>query len=528
MKILSKMNIGQRLGLAFTLTLTMTVIITGVGMWRMDDVSDATETMMAAPLAKERLVSDFHTLIFGSVRRTTAIVKSSDPSLAAAFKDDTQWAMKHGDVLLGQLVPLLTEPEEKAQFKLAMERRAAYNSARDRAIKAKAEGRPDESAVIFEGEFVPAARGFQGALQDLVTMQRKQIDATGKTIGHIGQTSKRFMFGLSVFAVLLGAVCSWLITRSIVRPIRQAVDLTESVAAGDLTRHIAATTSDETGALLRALRHMNDSLADIVAQVRSGTDSMSTAAGEISAGNLDLSARTEQRAATLEETASTMEALTATVRQNAENARQANQLAIAASDVASQGGAVVADVVTTMRAIHASAGKITDIIGVIDGIAFQTNILALNAAVEAARAGEQGRGFAVVAGEVRTLAQRSAAAAREIKNLIMESVTNVDTGTRLVDRAGRTMEDVVHSIGRVTDIMAEITSSSQEQRGGIEQVNSAIGAIDRTTQQDAALVEEAAAATASMQEQAAHLAVTVGVFKVAQVQRGAARVPALR
>ncbi len=259
---------------------------------------------------------------------------------------------------------------------------------------------------------------------------------------------------------------------------------------------------------------MNDSLVDIVSQVRGGTDTIATASREISAGNLDLSSRTEQQAGALEKTAASMEELTSTVRKNAENARQANQLAIAASEVAVQGGAVVGEVVTTMGAINASASKIADIIGVIDGIAFQTNILALNAAVEAARAGEQGRGFAVVASEVRSLAQRSAAAAKEIKELVSASVTDVGAGARLVGQAGATMGQVVGSIQRVTDIMAEITSASQEQTGGIEQVNGAISQMDQVTQQNAALVEEAAAAASSMQEQAGKLAEVVSVFKL--------------
>jgi len=510
----TNMNIGKRLGIGFTAILLMTVVIAAVGVWRLGEASKATEAMMAEPLAKERLVSDFHTLIYASVRRTTAIVKSSDPTLGAFFKEDTQSAMKNGDVMLAKLVALLTAPEEKAQYDLAMQRRQAYNSARDRAIKAKAEGRMDESAAIFENEFLPAARGFQDALKDLVTMQRKEIDAISQQISQAGKTSVWTMKLLTLAAVLLGALFSWLLTRSIVRPIRDAVAVAQTVAAGDLTHTIETTRRDETGALLRALRHMSDSLVGIVGQVRGGTDTIATASREISAGNLDLSSRTEQQASALEETAASMEELTTTVRQNADNARQANQLAIAASEVAVQGGAVVGKVVTTMGAINNSASRIVDIIGVIDGIAFQTNILALNAAVEAARAGEQGRGFAVVAGEVRNLAQRSAAAAKEIKELITASVANVDAGAKLVDEAGATMEQVVTSIRRVTDIMAEITSASQEQSGGIEQVNQAIGQMDQVTQQNAALVEEAAAAAASMQDQAARLAEVVGLFKL--------------
>jgi methyl-accepting chemotaxis protein len=514
MSFLNNLGIGKRLCLGFIAILAMTVITTAVGVWRLDDVTNATRTMTSDPLTKERLVSDFHTLIFGSVRRTTAIVKSTDPQLAVFFKEETQWSMKQGDVLLNRLVAMLTDAEEKAQYKLAMEKRAVYNSARDRATKAKAEGRMEESATIFDKEFLPAARDFQQALKDMVTLQRKKIDTHADAINRLGEAGTRIMELVTAAAVLLGALSAWWLTRSIVRPIREAVSVAETVASGNLSRRIESRSADETGALLRALRHMNDSLVTIVAQVRGGTDTIATASKEISAGNLDLSARTEQQASSLEETAASMEELTATVRRNADNAHEANRLAIDASKVATDGGAVVGEVVTMMGSISASANKIVDIISVIDGIAFQTNILALNAAVEAARAGEQGRGFAVVASEVRNLAQRSAAAAKEIKSLISASVADVDAGTRLVNQAGTTMEQVVTSVRRVTDIIAEISSASQEQTSGIEQVNSAIGQMDQVTQQNAALVEQAAAAAASMQDQAGKLADLVSVFRL--------------
>jgi len=515
MGFISNIKIGKRLGLGFSLILAMTVLIAVFGVWRLLEVGGSTRDMMAAPLSKERMITDWYSLNFASIRRTAAIVKSSDPSLGAYFKADSADSVKKAAELLKGIEPLIAESgAERDLFARILEQRKLYSSSRDGAVKAKAEGNTEEAARILEEKFTPAAQQYQDLLQQLVTMQRASIDATARGIDADTSFSARLIIILSAAAVAAGAILSWLLTRGIVRPIQAAVAVAETVAAGDLTHVFEGRSGDETGALLRALRHMNDSLAGIVSEVRAGTDTIATASREINAGNLDLSSRTEQQASALEETAASMEELTTTVRQNAENARQANQLAIAASDVASKGGAVVDEVVTTMSAINESSKKIVDIITVIDGIAFQTNILALNAAVEAARAGEQGRGFAVVAGEVRTLAQRSAAAAKEIKELITTSVTNVDAGAKLVDTAGATMEQVVNSIRRVTDIMGEITSASQEQTGGIEQVNGAIGQMDQATQQNAALVEEATAAAGALQEQASRLAHAVDVFKI--------------
>ncbi|WP_323140665.1 methyl-accepting chemotaxis protein [Massilia phyllosphaerae] len=535
MGFFGNIKIGKRLGLGFALILAMTLVIAAVGALRMTEVATATKAMMAVPLAKERLITDWYSLNFASIRRTAAIVKSTDPSLGAYFKEDAAASVKKAAELLKQIEPLIAASgPEKDLFAKILEQRKAYSTSRDGAVKAKADGNEEEAARLLDKAFTPAAQRYQDLLQELVTMQRASMDATAGGIDDNAERSTRLMMILAASALLAGAVFAWQLTRGIVGPIRDAVTVAETVAGGDLSHRIDASAQDETGALLRALRHMNDSLVGIVSQVRGGTDTISTASREISAGNLDLSARTEQQASALEQTAASMEELTTTVRQNADNARQANQLAIAASEIAIQGGTVVGEVVTKMGAINDSAKRIADIIGVIDGIAFQTNILALNAAVEAARAGEQGRGFAVVASEVRSLAQRSAAAAKEIKELITASVTSVDAGARLVDQAGTTMEQVVTSIRRVTDIMAEITSASQEQTTGIEQVNHAIGQMDQVTQQNAALVEEAAAAAASMQDQAATLADVVSVFKLdrahglAAVAPAAAAAPALR
>jgi methyl-accepting chemotaxis protein len=334
-----------------------------------------------------------------------------------------------------------------------------------------------------------------------------RADSAAKKLSYI-------LYVILVFALGIGALIAWILTNSITKPLSEALGLAETVASGDLCSDVVVAGSDEVSSLLLALKNMNSSLAATVGKVREGTETITFAAQEIASGNADLSQRTESQASSLEETASSIEELTSTVKQNADNARQANQLVVSATGVAVKGGAVVGQVVNTMGSIKDSSRKIVDIIGVIDGIAFQTNILALNAAVEAARAGEQGRGFAVVAAEVRNLAQRSAGAAKEIKSLIDDSVDKVDQGSKLVDEAGKTMNEIVTSVQHVADIMSEIAAASQEQSAGIEQVNLAITQMDEMTQQNAALVEQAAAAAESMEEQAVELARAVSVFKL--------------
>lgn len=344
------------------------------------------------------------------------------------------------------------------------------------------------------------------------------LDArTGDAVAQAEETGRhayQMAIALLAFSLIGSAIALLLIYRLISSQLEKGVQAAERLAAGDLTVELQVNRDDEIGRLMKAMNGISRGLATIVSNVRQGVDAIATSSGEIATGNIDLSSRTEQQAGSLEETASSMEELTSTVKQNADNARQANLLAQSATEVAAKGGSVVAQVVDTMGSINESSKKIVDIIGVIDGIAFQTNILALNAAVEAARAGEQGRGFAVVAAEVRTLAQRSAAAAKEIKTLIDDSVGKVDAGAKLVDQAGATMHEIVNSVQRVTDIMSEISAASQEQTSGIEQINQAISQMDQVTQQNAALVEEATAAAESLREQAGRLEQAVSVFKL--------------
>jgi len=408
----------------------------------------------------------------------------------------------------------LTPDEKKLADKFAEDRKKFISEGVRPAMDLQRAGKKDEAAKSYMEHARPLFKPVTAGIDALVKLQ---LDVAKQ---EYEDAQKRFAStrNISLAAIFIGLVlAAWIgfvLIRAIVRPLNEAVRVSNAVASGDLTSKIEVTSKDETGKLMQALKDMNENLVTLVGDVRSSADTINTGAGEISAGNSDLSQRTEEQAASLEETAASMEELTSTVKQNAENAKQANQLAKSASDVASKGGAVVGQVVGTMSSINESSRKIVDIISVIDGIAFQTNILALNAAVEAARAGEQGRGFAVVAAEVRTLAQRSAAAAKEIKTLIGDSVSKVEDGTKLVDEAGKTMEEIVTAVKRVTDIMAEISAASAEQSSGIEQINQAVTQMDQVTQQNAALVEQAAAAAESLGEEAQHLLQAVSTFKL--------------
>lgn len=512
LKFFSKGRIATRLYIGFALVLILSLVSTGLALVNARQNAAAIRQMMETPLAKERMVADWYVLIYSAVARTAMIARSTDDTLATTFSDVIADSAKLGGATMKGIEGLLTSEDEKRLYKEIVGLRAQYQASKEKVMSLRKGGDAAGAEKAYNEAFAPAAKTYQDKVKELLALQRSSIDQTAQSIDQANQRGASLVLVLTVLLLALASFGAFMIARSITSPLRRAVEVAAKVAAGDLSTEIDATGKDEIGDLMRALAEMNQALRRIVGEVQSGTATMSTAAGQIATGNADLSARTEQQAGSLEETAAAVEQLTATVRQNADNAKQANQLAMTASSVAARGGGVVAEVVATMGSINDSSRQIVDIIGVIDGIAFQTNILALNAAVEAARAGEQGRGFAVVAAEVRSLAQRSAAAAREIKQLIGASVVQVQAGSQLVNQAGATMDEVVASIARVTSIVGEISVASQEQRAGIEQVNQAVTEMDYVTQQNAALVEQASAAAHSMMDQSAQLARLVDVF----------------
>ena len=453
-------------------------------------------------------------------------ITSDEKAALAGIKESERKTMP----LIAKVIALrLSAPAPAAAPVLSAETAPAEVAAPDAAPNAEAAA-PDaapnaEAAALLAAQAAPAFVEWLASVNRLIDLEEKMNAVEADKASGLASSFLGWMVVLCLIAVAVGSVAAWYISRALLRQLGGQPDyaaaIVGSIAAGNLAVQID-TVGNDSSSLLHAMKGMRDSLVAIVQDVRAGTVTITTASTEIAAGNMDLSARTETQASTLEETASSMEELTSTVRQNADNARQANALAVSASEVAVKGGAVVAQVVETMASINESSKKIVDIIGVIDGIAFQTNILALNAAVEAARAGEQGRGFAVVAAEVRNLAQRSAAAAHEIKTLIGNSVERVDAGALLVNQAGSTMQDIVSSVRRVTDIMAEISHASAEQTAGIEQVNQAIGQMDEATQQNSALVEQATAASAALNEEAVALAKVVSVFTLGAESQSAA------
>ncbi|MHB1093203.1 methyl-accepting chemotaxis protein [Thiobacillus sp.] len=502
----------------------MSVLLVGIGILGLTSLSSTNDDLKS--------VYEDRTVALGQLASISMLVNQNQITLSSvtagqlsAFPDDVAVVDKKVDEVSNSIQEIetiwkaylgtyLTPAEKKLAGEFDANRRAYGRTGMIPILAALHAHDFQQASELLQG---PLTQSYPAVQKSMEALNQLQLDVA-KHQFETSQTRYAVVRNIAIAAIALGlSLSAWLgfmLIRAITGPLNTAVRLARAVAAGDLTQHVDVHSTNETGQLMQALKDMNDNLIKVVGQVRSGTDTVATASAQIAAGNLDLSSRTEEQASSLEETASSMEELTSTVKQNAENARQANQLVVSTADVAAKGGQVVGQVVDTMASIKSSSRKIADIIGVIDGIAFQTNILALNAAVEAARAGEQGRGFAVVASEVRNLAQRSAGAAKEIKTLIEDSVGQVDAGGKLVDEAGKTMNEIVTSVKRVTDIMSEIAAASQEQSAGIEQVNQAVAQMDEVTQQNAALVEEAAAAAESLQDQAGNLAEAVSVFKL--------------
>ncbi|WP_233981100.1 methyl-accepting chemotaxis protein [Pectobacterium versatile] len=507
-------KIGTRLAGGFGLLIALSLVMLTSGIYQLNQVSHSTQRMMQEPLRKERLVSDWHAALVASIQRSMAVARSNDDSLVKMFAAENARSTKESGERQETFASLISTPEEQALFDKVSEYRQAYIKKRDAIIAEKGTGNFDRVKTVFDNEFVPASNNYQTSMEALRDHQRANIDKMGQDINAGASRGDLILAITGVLSAIIGGLIAWVLTRSIVQPLARAVRATQAVAAGDLTHNVQPEGRDEAAQLLHALQDMTVRLRSIVGEVRQGSESIAGASSQLAAGNIDLSSRTEEQASALQETAASIEQLSSTVRQNADNARQANQLAQSTTQQAQSGGQLVTEVVETMGAIDSSSKKIVDIIGVIDSIAFQTNILALNAAVEAARAGEQGRGFAVVASEVRSLAQRSASAAKEIKELIDRSVQTVEAGNRLVVQAGASIQDIVNGVRKVSDLVGEISSASNEQTMGIEQVNVAVNQMEVTTQQNASLVNEASAATQSLQQQAAQLAETVSQFRL--------------
>ena len=510
----SDIKIAKRLAIGFGIIVALLICSQVLGLTMLSRISAGTEELAANRIPNINVTNGVLVEVNDIAVALRNMMLNANPADRQKQREDILNSRRTAQEKLAQLGKQLSDADAQAIF-------TRMNAAHDKYVQGQEDllgyiesGDDAGARVYLNGTLRPRLGELKQAINEQVAMQQKLARRVADAAREVDASTRRLIVVLSLVSLAVAAFVATWITRSITRPLARAVEVANTVAAGDLTSRIEVTSRDETGLLLQALKTMNENLARTVSVVRSGTETIGTASNEVAAGNLDLSSRTEQQASSLEETASSMEELTSIVKQNADNARQANSLAETASHVAERGGRVIDEVVGTMDRINASSGKIADIIGVIDGIAFQTNILALNAAVEAARAGEQGRGFAVVATEVRNLAQRSAAAAKEIKGLIGDSTEAVQAGSKLVNEAGATMADIVGSVRRVTDIMGEITSASLEQTAGIEQINEAVSQMDQVTQQNAALVEEAAAASASMQEQAARLAEAVSVFRV--------------
>ncbi|MFG6460144.1 methyl-accepting chemotaxis protein [Roseateles sp. DXS20W] len=510
---MQSLRIGTRLALGFGLVLLLLAVAVGLSYQQMSKVGPHIDLLIELQ-RRQDVAQDWRTQTQLNVTRTDAVARAGGSGPVAEFFSPV---IKTTSGKITELQESLAKAEDtdkgKALLDTIASSRKAYVDIRNGVFAQLKAGEAEAALQVLEGKMRPASDTYVKAISDMADYQGERVRDSTRGVLEAARRTQVLMVTLCAICLSLGVAAAWLITRSVVRPLRAAIHEAKEVGQGDLSRDIRSDGADETAQLTQTLASMQQSLRHLVGSVRNNADEVSTASAEIAMGSNDLSARTEQQASAIQQTAASMEQLSATVRLNADNAGQADQLAADATEVARQGGEVVGEAVQRMRGIEESSRRIADIIGTIDGIAFQTNILALNAAVEAARAGEQGRGFAVVAGEVRTLAQRSAEAAKEIKTLIGDSVERVEQGSALVNRAGETMQQVVTSIGRVAQIVREISSASREQSTGVSQVGEAISLMDQATQQNAALVEESAAAAESLRHQADALVKLVSTFK---------------
>ena len=517
MSFLSQWRIGRRLSVAFAVVVALTIASAAFSQIRLMEIQSQAHELTAEQAERTSLAYRWRQNIAVNSNRAAMVAVMTDATLAQPLADKIKATSAETTVVQKRFEAIETTPQGRELMAKLAEVRVRYLAARDAMNKAGEGGGTSIAAAIAKGQtsqaFNAIADEYLGVTDALVAYESKRAEADGAAIASAVMATSVVNVVCGVVSALFSITIGFALTRSIVGPVQAAQKAADRIAAGDLTGSCRVVGADESAQLTASLGKMQDSLTRIVREIRSSTEQIQVASTEVASGNQDLSARTEQTAGSLQQAASSMDELTSTIRHSADAANQAHGLANSASQIATRGGQVVSQVVSTMDEINASSKKIADIIGVIDGIAFQTNILALNAAVEAARAGEQGRGFAVVAGEVRSLAQRSAEAAKEIKTLIGASVDKVESGARLVQDAGSTMHEIVSAVRRVSEVLGEITTATSEQAGGIQLVNDAVNNVDQMTQQNAALVEQSAAAAESMRDQAAKLARTVEQFR---------------
>ncbi len=510
-----RLRTGGKLWAAFATVAVVLFIVFAFGASRLAAVRVAAEDLARVQGEKVRLATQWKGLVTTNVTRVQAANASTDPSVEVMFKDVIPQAVEEISKVQKALEAMPLDEEERGQLKRIDTERQKVLAELKRAKDLRAAGDLTGASAVARGAFTAATGPYYAELDAFVAIQQRHVTEAIEAMEADGNRLRWVLLGIVLVVTAGGAAGAWTLTRSIKQPLDESVDVARRIAAGDLSHRLQTARHDEFGDLMRAMETMRSELSRLVSGVRDGAAHIAQSSGEIAQGNQDLSSRTEQQASSLQQTAASLEELTTTVQQSAASAKQATELATSATQVATKGGQVVHQVVEAMTDIEGQSRKIADIIGVIDGIAFQTNILALNAAVEAARAGEQGRGFAVVAAEVRTLAQRSAQAAREIKALIGSSVERVSDGSRLVTDAGSTMRDIEQSIQQVADLIAEISAATQQQSTGIVQVNQAVAQLDQATQQNAALVEQASAASRSLNEESTKLEAAVRVFQVA-------------